>query len=66
MPKVTMFSQAGSEVGAIELNDSIFGIEPNNHVYTWEPYEHCKDLVVLNKYCYLMGVRTWCSLPRKK
>jgi len=32
MPKVTMFSQAGSEVGAIELNDSIFGIEPNNHV----------------------------------
>ncbi|MGG0719860.1 50S ribosomal protein L4 [Robertmurraya massiliosenegalensis] len=32
MPKVTLFSQAGSQVGEIELNDSIFGIEPNNHV----------------------------------
>ncbi len=32
MPKVTMFNQAGSQVGDIELNDSIFGIEPNNHV----------------------------------
>ncbi|RFU68628.1 50S ribosomal protein L4 [Peribacillus saganii] len=32
MPKVTMFNQAGTQVGDIELNDSIFGIEPNNHV----------------------------------
>ncbi|WP_019157086.1 50S ribosomal protein L4 [Robertmurraya massiliosenegalensis] len=32
MPKVTLFSQAGSQVGEIELNESIFGIEPNNHV----------------------------------
>ena len=32
MPKVTLFNQAGSQVGDIELNDSIFGIEPNNHV----------------------------------
>ncbi|RFU61397.1 50S ribosomal protein L4 [Peribacillus glennii] len=32
MPKVTLFNQAGSKVGDIELNDSIFGIEPNNHV----------------------------------
>src|SRR5918996_1258338 len=32
MPKVTMFNQGGSQVGEIELNDSIFGIEPNNHV----------------------------------
>ncbi|PLT35336.1 50S ribosomal protein L4 [Bacillus sp. V5-8f] len=32
MPKVTLFNQAGSNVGDIELNDSIFGIEPNNHV----------------------------------
>lgn len=32
MPKVTMFNQTGSQVGDIELNDSIFGIEPNNHV----------------------------------
>ncbi|MBT2639945.1 MULTISPECIES: 50S ribosomal protein L4 [unclassified Bacillus (in: firmicutes)] len=32
MPKVALFSQAGSQVGEIELNDSVFGIEPNNHV----------------------------------
>jgi large subunit ribosomal protein L4 len=32
MPKVTLFNQNGSQVGEIELNDSVFGIEPNNHV----------------------------------
>ena len=32
MPKVTLFNQTGSQVGEIELNESIFGIEPNNHV----------------------------------
>ncbi|MHC0039205.1 50S ribosomal protein L4 [Pseudoneobacillus sp. C159] len=32
MPKVSLFSQAGTQVGEIELNDSVFGIEPNNHV----------------------------------
>ncbi|CAG9610038.1 50S ribosomal protein L4 [Pseudoneobacillus rhizosphaerae] len=32
MPKVALFSQTGSQVGEIELNDSVFGIEPNNHV----------------------------------
>ncbi|CAM3935808.1 50S ribosomal protein L4 [Mesobacillus zeae] len=32
MPKVALFNQAGSQVGEIELNDSVFGIEPNSHV----------------------------------
>ncbi|MCK1995239.1 50S ribosomal protein L4 [Peribacillus muralis] len=32
MPKVTLFNQTGSQVGDIELNETIFGIEPNNHV----------------------------------
>jgi large subunit ribosomal protein L4 len=32
MPKVALFNQIGSKVGEIELNDSVFGIEPNNHV----------------------------------
>lgn len=32
MPKVALYSQTGSTVGEIELNDSVFGIEPNNHV----------------------------------
>ncbi|WP_026688624.1 50S ribosomal protein L4 [Alteribacter aurantiacus] len=32
MPKVTLFNQTGSQVGDIELSDSIFGIEPNESV----------------------------------
>ncbi|WP_284141014.1 MULTISPECIES: 50S ribosomal protein L4 [unclassified Virgibacillus] len=32
MPKVALFKQDGSQVGDIELNDSVFGIEPNTHV----------------------------------
>ena len=32
MPKVTLFDQKGKNVGEIELNDTIFGIEPNQHV----------------------------------
>ncbi|ADC49769.1 50S ribosomal protein L4 [Alkalihalophilus pseudofirmus OF4] len=32
MPKVAVFNQAGSQVGDIELSDSIFGIEPNQSV----------------------------------
>lgn len=32
MPKVTLYSQDGSQVGEIELNESVFGIEPNKSV----------------------------------
>jgi large subunit ribosomal protein L4 len=32
VPKVTLYNQSGSEIGEIELNDNVFGIEPNNHV----------------------------------
>ncbi|MCH1626082.1 50S ribosomal protein L4 [Fredinandcohnia quinoae] len=32
MPKVSLYNQTGSSVGEIELNDSVFGIEPNNKV----------------------------------
>ncbi|MFZ3590853.1 50S ribosomal protein L4 [Bacillus sp. DJP31] len=32
MPKVALYSQTGSTVGEIELNDSVFGIEPNENV----------------------------------
>ncbi|WP_394239326.1 50S ribosomal protein L4 [Niallia oryzisoli] len=32
MPKVDLFSQNGSKVSEIELNESVFGIEPNQHV----------------------------------
>ena len=29
MPNIAVFDMAGKEVGAVELSDSIFGIEPN-------------------------------------
>lgn len=32
MPKIALLKQDGSNVGDIELNDSVFGIEPNTHV----------------------------------
>lgn len=32
MPKVALFKQDGSQVGDIELNESVFGINPNTHV----------------------------------
>jgi large subunit ribosomal protein L4 len=32
MPKVALYNQNGATVGEIELNDSVFGIEPNKHV----------------------------------
>ncbi|MEG0283713.1 MAG: 50S ribosomal protein L4 [Erysipelotrichales bacterium] len=30
MAKIELFNQAGSNVGEVELNDAVFGIEPNN------------------------------------
>ncbi|MFG6117289.1 50S ribosomal protein L4 [Halobacillus sp. MO56] len=32
MPKVALLNQSGSQVGDVELNDAVFGIEPNTHV----------------------------------
>ena len=32
MPKVVLYKQDGTEAGDVELNDSVFGIEPNTHV----------------------------------
>ncbi len=32
MPKVTLFKQDGSQAGEVELNEAIFGIEPNEAV----------------------------------
>jgi len=32
MPKVALLKQDGSNAGDIELNESVFGIEPNTHV----------------------------------
>lgn len=32
MPKVALFNQNGENVGEIELQDAVFGIEPNNKV----------------------------------
>ncbi len=32
MPKIALLNQDGTEAGDLELNESVFGIEPNNHV----------------------------------
>ncbi|ENH95852.1 50S ribosomal protein L4, partial [Gracilibacillus halophilus YIM-C55.5] len=32
MPKVALYNQSGSQVGDVEVNDAVFGIEPNEHV----------------------------------
>jgi large subunit ribosomal protein L4 len=32
MPKVALYNVSGSQVGEIELADSVFGIQPNSHV----------------------------------
>lgn len=32
MPKVALYNQSGTQIGEVELNDSVFGIEPNEHV----------------------------------
>lgn len=32
MPKVTVFKQDGTQAGDVELNATVFGIEPNTHV----------------------------------
>ena len=32
MSSVKMYNMAGAEVGTVELNDAIFGIEPNEAV----------------------------------
>ena len=32
MPKVTLFNQDGSKNGEVSLNDTVFGIEPNDNV----------------------------------
>src|SRR5690625_1078908 len=32
MPKVTLYTQDGTASGDVELNEEVFGIEPNEHV----------------------------------
>jgi len=32
MPQLDLFKQDGTKVGAVEANDAVFGIEPNQHV----------------------------------
>ncbi|SFM41141.1 LSU ribosomal protein L4P [Gracilibacillus orientalis] len=32
MPKVALYNQSGSQVGDVEIDDAVFGIEPNEHV----------------------------------
>ncbi len=33
MPKVALYNQNGENIGEIELNDAVFGVEPNKVCY---------------------------------
>ena len=33
MPQLDLFKQDGTKVGAVEANEAVFGIEPNQHVF---------------------------------
>ena len=50
MPKVALLNVEGAQVGEIELNDAVFGIEPNESVVheavvlelaSWRQGTHC-------------------------
>ena len=50
MPKVALYNASGAQVGDIELNDAVFGIEPNDSVVheavvlqmaSWRRGTHC-------------------------
>lgn len=47
MPKVALFNISGSQVGEVELNEAVFGIEPNTHVL--------HDAVVLQRASLRLG-----------
>ena len=35
MANVSVYNTDGKEVGTIELNDAVFGVELNEHMYIW-------------------------------
>lgn len=52
MPKVALLNVEGAQVGEIELNDAVFGIEPNESVVheavvmqmaSWRQGTHCTN-----------------------
>ena len=56
MANVKLFDQTGKEVSTVELNDAIFGIEPNesvvlyyNHIVAWNG----QNTMFLKKICGL-------------
>ncbi len=36
MANVSVYNIEGKEVETIELNDAVFGVEVNEHLYTWQ------------------------------
>ena len=49
MPQLDLFKQDGTKVGAVEANDAVFGIEPNQHVLFQANQGVKKEQVVLVK-----------------
>ena len=48
MPQLDLFKQDGTKVGAVEANEAVFGIEPNQHVL-FQAVTLQKEQVVLVK-----------------
>ena len=36
MANVSVYNIEGKEVGTIDLNDAVFGVEETNTLYTWQ------------------------------
>ncbi len=36
MANVAVYNMEGKEVGTLDLNDAVFGVEVNEHLYTWQ------------------------------
>ena len=45
MANVSVYNMEGKEVGTIELNDAVFGVEVNEHWYTWQLYSSLQIIV---------------------
>ena len=43
MANVAVYNMEGKEVGSLELNDAIFGVEVNEHLVSIRFYSHPKE-----------------------
>ena len=41
MANVSVYNMEGAEVGTLELNDAVFGVEVNEHLVPWRRFASC-------------------------